>query len=73
MSSKTCGAIGDDVCISERCKSKDIDMWPLLNVVNFELRSRIRLIYSFGSSAAEIIFTTVDNHVSLLCCIWFNS
>lgn len=64
MCSTISHTIGDNMCVSEGCKSKDIDMWPLLNVVDFELRSKIQLIYSFGSCAAEIIFATVDNNVS---------
>jgi len=54
-----------DNCVVEGCKYADIDMWPLLSLVQSELRSKINLIYSFGPSATELVFTTTDNHVSL--------
>ena len=50
-------------CLVEGCKYTDIDMWPLLRLVDLELRSKIRLIYSFGPGGTEIVFTTTDNQV----------
>ena len=53
-------------CVVEGCKLIDIDMWPLLNLVDSKIRSKINLIYSFGPSATEVVFTTTENNVSII-------
>ena len=58
--------IHDKQSITEGCKSKDVDMWPLLNLVNSDLLAKISLIYAFGPSATEVVFTTTDNKVRTL-------
>ena len=50
--------------------SKDMDMWPLLSLVSPLLQTKINLVYVYGPSGTEIIFTTVDNNVSfVVCCV----
>ena len=60
-----------DNCVVEGCKYADIDMWPLLSLVDSELRSKISMIYSFGPSATEVVFTTTDNHVSHMSILYY--
>ena len=41
----------------------DMDMWPLLSLVSPSLREKIILVYVFGPSGSEMIFTTLNDEV----------
>ena len=56
----------DNTCMMKECRSKDMDMWPLLSLVAPSLQSKINLVFVFGSSGTEMMFTTVDDNVGEL-------
>lgn len=44
-------------------RAADLTLWPVLNLLEPELRSKVKLVYIFSQAAAEVIFTTTDDEV----------
>ncbi|XP_039252770.1 RCC1 and BTB domain-containing protein 1-like isoform X2 [Styela clava] len=49
--------------VNSQWKTGDLTLWPVLNLVEPELRSKVKLVYIFSQAAAEVIFTTTDDKV----------
>lgn len=53
-------------CRVERVwKTGDTNLWPVLNLVEPELRRKIKLVHVFSQVAAEVIFVTTDDKVGV--------
>lgn len=48
------------------CKVGDLALWPITNLIEPDMRLKIKLVYIFSQAAAELIFTTIDDKVSFL-------
>lgn len=44
-------------------RSRDMDLWPLLNLVPNDIRMKISRVYTFGQFGTELLFTTLDDKV----------
>jgi len=49
---------------NEICSKIDMDLWPLLSLVSPSLQSKVKLVYVFGQSGSEMIFTTTNDKVN---------
>nr|CAB3265492.1 RCC1 and BTB domain-containing protein 1 [Phallusia mammillata] len=67
VSSKVKGDIVASEALSSRNqligsnRSRDMDLWPLLNLVPNEIRMKISRVYTFGQFGTELLFTTLDD------------
>ena len=41
----------------------NVQMWPLMNILDQEIRNKVHLVFCFGVNATEVIFTTMDKKV----------
>jgi len=46
----------------------NMQMWPLMNILDQSIRSQVHLVFAFGVNATEVIFTTMDKKVYALGC-----
>jgi len=46
----------------------NVQMWPLMNILDQEIRNKVHLVFCFGVNATEVIFTTMDKKVYALGC-----
>ena len=42
----------------------NMQMWPLMNILDQSIRSQVHLVFAFGVNATEVIFTTMDKKVT---------
>jgi len=45
----------------------NVQMWPLMNILDQAVRNKVHLVYAFGVNATEVIFTTMDRRVCFGC------